>query len=345
VNDVADKASRPAVRARQIRERALSEGFEKVGIVRAVALEEERERLEEWLKRGFQGEMRWMERDPIQRTDPRLLWSEARSVVVVALNYYTAHEHPQEDRATGKISRYAWGEDYHRIVGDKLKRLLAWIREQWPEADGKACVDIQPLMDKAWAVRAGLGWIGKHSNLITRDYGSWVFIGELLLNLELEYDTDTVEDHCGSCTLCIDACPTLAITEPYVVDSKRCISYTTIELRAPEMPEEVAANMDGWLYGCDVCQDVCPWNRFEKPTVESGFEPRAGNVAPSLKAILELTPELYSERFRRSAIKRAKLAGLQRNARALLEHHQEQDEAARASDSSDAPRLASVEGA
>jgi epoxyqueuosine reductase len=344
LNAVADKALRPAVRARKIRERALSEGFEKVGIVRAVALEEERERLEQWLKRGFQGEMRWMERDPVQRTDPRLLWSEARTVVVVALNYYTPHEHPQEDHTTGKISRYAWGEDYHRIVGDKLKRLLAWIKEQWPEAEGKACVDIQPLMDKAWAVRAGLGWIGKHSNLITRDYGSWVFIGELLLNLELEYDTDTVEDHCGSCTLCIDACPTLAITEPYVVDSNRCISYATIELRAPEMPEEVAANMDGWLYGCDVCQDVCPWNRFEKPTEESGFEPRAGNVAPSLTAILELTPELYTERFHRSAVKRAKLAGLQRNARALLEHHREQEEADRADDLSDASRLAAVEG-
>ena len=344
MNDVADKALRPAARARKIRERALSEGFEKVGIVRAAALEEERERLELWLERGFQGEMRWMERDPVQRTDPRLLWPEARSVVVVALNYYTPHAHPQADRATGKISRYAWGEDYHHIVGDKLKRLLAWIKEQWPEADGKACVDIQPLMDKAWAVRAGLGWIGKHSNLITRDYGSWVFIGELLLNLELEYDTETVEDHCGSCTLCIDACPTLAITEPYVVDSNRCISYATIELRAPELPEEVAGNLDGWLYGCDVCQDVCPWNRFEKPTVESGFEPLAGNVAPSLKAILELTPELYSERFRRSAVKRAKLAGLQRNARALLEHHRGQEEADRADDLSDASRLASVEG-
>jgi epoxyqueuosine reductase len=320
---VEDNTLPSAILTRQIRERALAEGFEKVGIVRAGALEEERERLEEWLRRGFQGEMRWMERDPLQRTDPRRLFPDARSVVVVALNYYTPHEHPLEDEAAGKISRYAWGEDYHRVVGDKLHRLLAWIKEQWPQTVGKVCVDIQPLMDKAWAVRAGLGWIGKHSNLITKDYGSWVFIGELLLNLELEYDTDTVEDHCGSCTLCIDACPTNAITEPYVVDSNRCISYATIELRAAEMPAEVAANLDGWLYGCDVCQDVCPWNRFEQPTSEKGFEPRAGTVAPRLHEILELTPELYSERFRHSAIKRAKLTGLQRNARTLLEQKQE----------------------
>jgi epoxyqueuosine reductase len=331
------------LRARKIKERALSEGFEKVGIVRAGALELERERLDEWLRRGFHGEMHWMERDPIQRTDPRLLLPEARSVLVVALNYYTPHQHPL-DPATGKISRYAWGEDYHRVVKDKLTRLLAWIKEQWPEALGKVCVDIQPIMDKAWAVRAGLGWIGKHSNLITREYGSWVFIGELLLSLELEYDTKTVEDHCGSCTLCIEACPTQAITEPYVVDSNRCISYATIELRAPEMPAEVAHNLDGWLYGCDICQDVCPWNRFEKPTREKSFEPRAGNIAPPLADILELTPELYSERFRHTAIKRAKLAGLQRNARTLLEHEtQERKEAAHEDAAGDASVLAPVE--
>src|SRR5919202_3198013 len=176
-------------------------------------------------------------------------------------------------------------------------------------------------MDKAWGERAGLGWIGKHSNLITREYGSWVFLGELLLNLELEYDTEEVEDHCGTCTLCIEACPTGAIVEPYVVDSNRCISHATIELRAPLMPDGVASNLQGWLYGCDICQDVCPWNRFEEQTDEPRFEPRAaGFVNAELSEILELTPDAYSERFRRSAIKRAKLAGLQRNARTLLEH-------------------------
>ena len=315
----------PAVLSRRIKERARAEGFDKVGIVRAGVLEDERQRLEEWLRRAYHGEMRWMARDPQQRTDPRLFFPSARSMVVVALNYYTPHEH-RNDSAMGKISRYSWGDDYHDVVGGKLKSLLAWIKEQWPEAEGKVCVDIQPMMDKAWAARAGLGWIGKHSNLITREYGSWVFLGELLLNLELEYDTEEVEDHCGSCTLCIDACPTDAIVEPYVVDSTRCISYATIELRAPLIPEDISQNMEGWLYGCDICQDVCPWNRFEQPTNESRFEPREGNVNASLSDILELTPEAYSERFSRSAIKRAKLAGLQRNARALLgqtseDHH------------------------
>jgi epoxyqueuosine reductase len=311
-----------ALLSRKIKERAKALGFDMVGIVRADVLESERERLQEWVRRGLHGEMRWMERDPFERTDPRLVLTNARSVVVVALNYYTPHEHAT-DPATGKISRYAWGEDYHDVVGSRLKSLLAWIKEQWPEAEGKACVDIQPMMDKAWAERAGLGWIGKHSNLITRDYGSWVFLGELLLNLELAYDTDKTEDHCGTCTLCLDACPTNAITEPYVVDSNKCISYATIELRAPEIPETVASNLNGWLYGCDICQDVCPWNRFEQPTDEKRFEPRPSNINASLSDILELTPETYSERFRRSAIKRAKLTGLQRNARALIEHARE----------------------
>src|SRR5205085_5687899 len=168
----------------RIKERARAEGFHKVGIVRAEALDVERTRLEEWLQRGYHGAMQWLARDPVQRTDPRLVMPQARSIVVVALNYYTPHEHTN-DNATGKISRYAWGDDYHEVVGDKLKSLLAWIKEQWPEAEGKTCVDIQPMLDKAWAVRAGLGWLGKHTNLITREYGSWVFIGELLLNLEL----------------------------------------------------------------------------------------------------------------------------------------------------------------
>ncbi len=316
-------AEQSFVAAQKIKARARAEGFEHVGIVRADALESERERLHEWLARGFQGQMQWMARDTKRRTDPRLVFPPARSVVVVALNYYTPHEHDAQrigEQAAGKISRYAWGDDYHDVVGDKLKSLLAWIKQEWPEAEGKVCVDIQPMMDKVWAVRAGLGWIGKHSNLITRDYGSWVFLGELLLNIELAYETERVEDHCGTCTLCIDLCPTGAITEPYVVDSNKCISYATIELRDAELPPDVAANLDGWLYGCDVCQDVCPWNRFEKPTTELRFEPRPENVTTSLTNILELTPETYAARFRRSPIKRAKLAGLQRNARALLAH-------------------------
>jgi epoxyqueuosine reductase len=313
-----------AERAAQIKARALAEGFHKVGIVRAGALEAERTRLEEWLRRGYHGAMQWLARAPVQRTDPRLVMPSARSVVVVALNYYTPHEHAQ-GATTGKISRYAWGDDYHEIVGAKLKSLLAWLKEQWPEAEGKVCVDIQPMLDKAWAVRAGLGWLGKHTNLITQDYGSWVFIGELLLNLELVYENEPVEDHCGTCTLCIEACPTQAITEPYLMDSNRCISYATIELRAEELPAEVAAHLDGWLYGCDICQDVCPWNRFEQPTDEARFEPRPDNVSAKLTDILALTPEAYAARFRRSAIKRAKLTGLQRNARTLQQHTPKED--------------------
>ena len=301
--------------AENIKQRALFEGFNKVGIVGAASLADEGRRLKEWLARGHHGEMRWMARDVHKRIDPHEIFPQARSVVVVALNYFTPHRH-QQSPDTGKVSRYAWGDDYHDVVKEKLLSLLAWIKEQEPRAEGKVCVDIQPTMDKAWAVRAGLGWLGKHSNVITPEYGSWVFIGELLLNLDLDHDTERIEDHCGTCTLCIDACPTAAITEPYVVDSNKCISYATIELRAPELPEEM--DLAGWLYGCDVCQDVCPWNRFEQETSETRFAPREGNVDVELSEIMELTPERYAARYRGSAMKRAKLAGLQRNALSLV---------------------------
>ena len=300
-----------------IKERARAEGFNKVGIVSAAPLEEEGRRLEEWLARGYHGTMAWMARDVEKRVDSRKIFPDARSVVVVALNYYTPDQH-EENPATGKVSRYAWGDDYHDVMTQKLRALLAWIKEQDPQAEGKVCVDIQPVMDKAWAVRAGLGWIGKHSNVITPEYGSWVFIGELLLNVDLEYDVEGIEDHCGTCTLCIEACPTAAITEPYVVDSNKCISYATIELRAPELPSSIEQNLSGWMYGCDICQDVCPWNRFEQVTDDPRFAPRAGNVNAELRDIVELSHDAYVERFRGSAMKRAKLSGLQRNARALM---------------------------
>jgi len=308
----------PRELSRRIKQQALNEGFEKVGIVPATTLDNEGKQLREWLDRGYQGNMSWMARDPEVRTDPRRLFSSARSVVVVAKNYYTPAKHT-DDQRTGKVSRYAWGDDYHEVVSARLRSLLTWIKAEVPQADGKVCVDIQPMMDKAWATRAGLGWIGKHTNLITTEYGSWVFIGELLLNLELEYDSELIADHCGSCTLCIDSCPTSAITEPYVVDSNKCISYATIELHDQDLPPAVAENLEGWLYGCDICQDVCPWNRFEQITDEPRFLPREGNVNASLNNMLELTAETYAERFRGSAMKRAKLSGLQRNARALLD--------------------------
>ena len=328
----------------QIKARAGELGFDKIGIVRAEALIEERARLEEWLRRGYHGEMTYMTRDPEQRSHPRKLFSGAKSVIVVALNYYTPHEHEVRtdcfhplplgeergegakhsgrvnvrSKATGKVSRYAWGDDYHDVVGEKLRDLLAGIKADYPEAEGKVCVDIQPTMDKAWAVRAGLGWMGKHTNVITHEFGSWIFIGELLLSLELDYDDQEIADQCGSCTLCIDVCPTGAIVEPYALDANLCISHATIESRTPGIREDVAAHLEGWLYGCDICQDVCPWNHAAKTTSESRFEPRNGNVNPSLDEILELDHEAYAHRFRGSAMKRAKLSGLQRNARALL---------------------------
>lgn len=312
--------SSPGQISAQIKERALASGFDKVGIAAAVPLERERGQLAAWLARNYHAQMRWMERDVARRADPQLILDGARSVVAVALNYYTAREHEEnDDRRRGKISRYAWGDDYHDVVGEKLRSLLAWIKEQWPGTEGKICVDAQPTMDKAWAVRAGLGWVGKHSNVITREYGSWVFLGELILTLETEHDRAFAEDHCGTCTLCLDVCPTGAIVEPRVVDSARCISHATIELREPELPSVVAENLNDWLYGCDDCQTICPWNRFEKPTDEPRFEPRLDETSPDLNYILQLTPETYAERFRRSPVKRAKLSGLQRNARALLQ--------------------------
>ncbi len=305
----------------QIKQKAHEIGFHKIGIARAEVLESEGENLKKWLANDFHGEMKWMEREPEKRANPNLIFEDAKSIVVVALNYFTPHEH-EENSSKGKVSRYAWGDDYHDVVKEKLRELLGFIKTLDESADGKICVDTVPVMDKAWAVRAGLGWIGKHSNLITKEFGSWVFIGEILLNLELEYDTETVENHCGTCTACLDACPTKAIVAPFVVDSRACLSYSTIELRSPEFSPEIKENLHGWLYGCDICQDVCPWNRFEKPTEEPRFQPRENNVSADLREILNLSPEGFAEKFRRSAMKRTKLDGLKRNATALLENSQ-----------------------
>ena len=305
----------------KVREKAREIGIDKIGVVPAAQLETEGPRLLGWLGRGYHGEMAWMARDPEKRSDPRLLFPPARSVIAAAVNYFTPHKHVDGPN-TGKISRYAWGDDYHDIVKAKLTKLLDWIKEEVSGAEGKVCVDTSPIMDKAWAVRGGLGWIGKHSNLITQEFGSWVFLGEVLVNLEFAGDIETVPDHCGTCTMCIAACPTQAIVEPYVVDSQKCISYATIELRDEILPESIAENLNGWIYGCDICQDVCPWNRFEKPTQESAFEPRARETSINLEKLAALEHEEYVLRFRRSAMKRTKLAGLKRNAAAVSQNKQ-----------------------
>ncbi len=303
----------------RIIEEARRIGFDKAGIVRAEPLADERAQLDAWIANGYHGEMAWMARNPEMRSDPTVLFPPVRSIIVVALNYYTPHAHSNEP-GTGKVSRYAWGDDYHDIMRAKLRRLAEFVKTLDETAETRSCVDTAPIMDKAWAVRAGLGWLGKHSNVITTELGSWIFIGELLVSLDLDEILEPVPDHCGTCTACLDACPTGAIVEPYVVDSTRCLSYTTIEFRAPELSDELSKHLNGWLYGCDICQDVCPWNRFQKPTGESGFEPRSGNVSADLAEILSLSPTEYARRFQRSAMKRTKLSGLQRNARALIEN-------------------------
>jgi epoxyqueuosine reductase len=313
------KMMRTADLTAEIREAGLEMGFDAVGFARAEELTDEGADLKNWLERGFHGEMKWLEREPERRSDPRVHFEGARSVVSVALNYYTPAEHTYRSE-TGKISRYAWGDDYHEVMKERLYALLAHIRKISPEARGMVCVDTSAVMDKAWAVRSGIGWLGKHSNVISKDLGSWIFLGEIILDIELDYDTEPVPDHCGTCTACIDACPTGAIVEPYVVDSRKCISYATIEFRDESLPEEIADNLNGWLYGCDICQDVCPWNRFEKPATELRFAPRDGQTSLDLKKITRMEHPEYSQRFRGSAIKRAKLAGLKRNASALLEN-------------------------
>lgn len=316
-NEIANRTQAIKAKAREL-------GFSKVGIVQADALTEEQAHLERWIEQGFHADMNWMaanEKYPDnieRRTNPKLIFPQAESVIVVALNYFTEHQH-EDDASRGKLSRYAWGDDYHDVVGEKLNLLLSWMQETFTDATGKVCCDIQPMMDKAWAARAGLGWIGKHSNLITRELGSWVFLGELITNLELEYETHVEKDYCGSCRLCLDACPTDAIVKDRVVDARLCLSYQTIESRAEDLPDEITANLNGWLYGCDICQDVCPWNRFEKPTDERRFQPRDDETSLSLDEVLAMTPEDYQGRFRKTAIKRAKLSGLQRNARSLLD--------------------------
>ena len=293
---------------RIVKELAKEQGFDACGISKAGFLEEEATGLEKWLASGYHGEMSWMEDHFDARLDPRKLVPGAKSVISVLLNYYP--EEAEYEEGAPKISKYAYGRDYHKVIRGKLKRMLQGMHEQIGAVEGRGFVDSAPVMDRAWARRSGLGWIGKHSLLLTKGSGSFFFIGELIVDLELEADGPTT-DHCGTCTACIDACPTDAIVAPTVIDSNRCISYLTIEYKK-ELPQQYQDKMEEWVYGCDICQDVCPWNRFSKPHTEPDFDQRS-YIGTSWEEWEEVTHELWDEIMRGSAIRRTGFEGFKRN--------------------------------
>jgi len=283
-------------------------GFLSCGISKAGFLEEEAPRLENWLNNNMNGQMSYMENHFDKRLNPTLLVDDAKSVISLLLNYYPS-ELQNDD--SYKISKYAYGQDYHYVIKEKLKELLHFIQTEIGAVSGRAFVDSAPVLDKAWAAKSGLGWVGKNSNLITQKVGSFYFIAELIIDLELEYDSPTT-DHCGSCTACLDACPTEAIVAPYVVDGSKCISYFTIELK-DNLPQEMKGKFDDWMFGCDVCQDVCPWNRFSKPHNEPLFEANPDIVNFSKSDWEEITVDTFQKVFKNSAVKRTKYEGLLRN--------------------------------
>jgi epoxyqueuosine reductase len=293
-----------------IKQLALQEGFFFTGISKVEFLENEAPLLENWLKQNFQGEMSYMNNHFDKRLDPRLLVPGAKSVVTFLLNYFPKEE--QSDVTAPKISKYAFGEDYHFVIKDKLKNLVQKLTEQIGEFDGRVFVDSAPVMDKAWAKKSGAGWMGKHSNIINKQNGSFFFIAELICDLDLIAD-GPVKDYCGTCTKCIDACPTDAIYSPYQVDGSKCISYLTIELKEAILPHQFKDQMDNWMFGCDICQDVCPWNRFSKTHNEPRFLPSSLKMQMSKKDWEDLNQEVFSTLFKNSAVKRTKFEGLKRN--------------------------------
>ena len=283
-------------------------GFLSCGVAKAGFLEEEAPRLEKWLNKSMHGEMGYMENHFDKRLDPTKLVEGSKSVISLLLNYFPSETQNPESY---KISKYAYGTDYHFVIKEKLKALLHFIQEEIGEVHGRAFVDSAPVLDKAWAAKSGLGWMGKHSNLLTQQVGSFYFIAELIVDIELEYDTP-VTDHCGTCTACIDACPTDAIVKPYVVDGSKCISYFTIELKN-EIPTEFQGKFDDWMFGCDVCQDVCPWNRFSKSHNQPLFDPNPELLSFSKKDWEEITEDVFKKIFQKSPVKRTKFSGLKRN--------------------------------
>ena len=298
--------------SRLIKEEARRQGFTGCGIAEARFLEEEAPRLEEWLRRGYHGEMKWMENHFDKRLDPRRLVPGARSVISVMLNYY-----PEETQPEGvpQISKYAYGEDYHGVIKRKLRDLLTYIRDEIGDVEGRAFVDSAPVMDRVWARESGLGWQGKHSLMLTKGLGSYYFLGELIVDLDLAPDAPVME-HCGSCTRCIDACPTDAIVAPNLLDANKCISYLTIELKE-QTPARYQDQMEDWAFGCDICQDVCPWNKFAEPTQEEAFRPHDDLLEMDRQEWEEITEETFRRVFKKSAVKRAKYQGLKQNIRFL----------------------------
>ncbi len=271
--------------------------------------------MEQWLNNGYHASMRWMKTRSEERSNIYKYFPEAKSVISLSMNYFTGNS--DNNYNTGKISNYAWGDDYHKIIKPRLYELLNSIQSKQSNIKGVVCIDTSPVMEKAWAQMGGLGWIGKHTNLITRNYGSWIFLGEVLINIPLEYDMPFIEDLCGSCTACMDACPTNAFPKAYVLDASKCISYLTIEHRG-DLPIEMENKLSGWIYGCDICQEVCPWNiKFSQNSKELSFQPRSNLQERSLTEWDQLTQKEYRTLFKNSAVKRTKITGLRRNIAAV----------------------------
>ena len=289
-------------------------GFDYCGIAKAEKLEEDARRLEAWLKNGLNGSMQYMENYFDLRTDPRKLFPGAKSVITLLKNYYPSQQQKED---TPKVSKYAYGNDYHEVIKKQLKQFLLLIQEQIGEVNGRGFVDSAPVLERAWAVKSGLGWVGKNGNIITKNNGSYFFIATLIVDLELLYDSPFAKDYCGSCRNCIDACPTNAILNNKVVDGSKCISYYTIELKDILMPAEAGDKLNNWLFGCDVCMDVCPWNRFAKPHQEASFQPIPAILNFSKNDWEEMTEEAFKEIFCHSPLKRSKWQGIKRNLKAL----------------------------
>ncbi len=296
-------------------EKAKEFGFSKIGFARADLLEKEAGRLNHWLSSGYNAGMKYMERNSEKRRDIKNILPDAKSVVSLAVNYFTKDFHKEEE-GFGKVSRYAWGKDYHLIIWDMLEQLEDELKKIDSGFECKSYVDTGPVMDKAWAVKSGIGWMGKHSNVITKEMGSWIFLATIITNYQFDYN-EPMNDFCGTCTACIDACPTKAIVNDYVVDAKKCISYLTIENKG-EISNEFKGQFIGWIFGCDICQDVCPWNKsFAEETVINEFKSKQ-NKELNLKTILEMREDDFKMKFEESPVKRAKLDGMQRNAKFLI---------------------------